>query len=261
MIERKFWEEVRKNWILEISPQISALKTSSGGEIDPDLLEDPWSQEGIPFDMVDYDEAMEAALAGEGYQVPKGLGRMSKAAYRQGFQPVPQSASKVSAQAVKPPEKRQKSTFDSADFEERMERRTLTDYIEAGKLLLKCELPEKMEKLGQELVERMSVLQTSISKFEKVYQPDMSQFYDCYIPDTLQLTASYLEYVDAEIDEGIIKETEKEAAAVMERLTAGINEKIEEIYQYAKIEIRAQARALESMMTQDGYVDSNFKIR
>lgn len=67
--------------------------------------------------------------------------------------------------------------------------------------------------MGQELLDRMSVLQTSIREFEKVYQPDMSQFYDCYIPDTLQLAASYLEYVDAEIDGDIIKETEKEAAA------------------------------------------------
>lgn len=56
MIERKFWEEVRGHWILEAPPQISDLKTSSGGEIDPSLLEDPWGQEGIPFDMVDYQE-------------------------------------------------------------------------------------------------------------------------------------------------------------------------------------------------------------
>lgn len=261
MIERKFWEEVRKSWILEIPPQISGLKTSSGGEIDPDLLEDPWGQEGIPFDMIDYDDAMEAALAGESYQVPKGLRHRSKASYGKGFQPVPQSASKVSVQAVKPPEKRQKPKFDSTGFEERMERRTLTDYIEAGKLLLKCELPEKMEKLGQKLVERMYVLQTNIRQFEKVYQPDMSQFYDCYIPDALQMSASYLEYVDAEIDEAIIKETEKEAAAAMGRLIGAVNEEIEEIYQYAKIEIHAQARALESMMNQDGYVDPDFKIR
>ena len=57
MIERKFWEEVRSHWILEAPPQISDRKTSSGGEIDPSLLEDPWGQEGIPFDMVDYDDA------------------------------------------------------------------------------------------------------------------------------------------------------------------------------------------------------------
>ena len=261
MIEKKFWEEVRSRWILEASPQISDLKTSSGGEIDPSLLEDPWEQEGIPFDMVDYDDAMEAALTGESYQVPKGLGHMSKASYGQGFQPVSQSASKVSAPAVKPPEKRQKPKFDSTEFEERMERRTLTDYIEAGKLLLKCELPEKMEKLAQDLIERMSVLQTNISQFEKVYQPDMSQFYDCFIPDTLQMAASYLEYVDAGVDADIIKEAEKEAVAAMERLIMSANEEIQEIYRYAKIEIHAQARALESMMSQDGYVDPDFKIR
>ena len=76
-----------------------------------------------------------------------------------------------------------------------------------------------------------------------------------------QLAASYLEYVDAEIDGDIIKETEKETAAALETLINGVNEKIEEIYRYAKIEIHAQARALESMMSQEGYVDPNFKIR
>ena len=108
MIERTFWEEVRSHWILEIPPQISDLKTSSGGEIDPSLLEDPWGQEGIPFDMVDYDDAMEAALAGEDYQAPKGRGYMPKAASGKGFHPVPQSASQPSARAGKPPEKRKK---------------------------------------------------------------------------------------------------------------------------------------------------------
>lgn len=261
MIERKFWEEVRSHWILEAPPQISDLKTSSGGEIDPGLLEEPCDQEGIPFDMVDYDDAMEAALTGESYQVPKGLGHMSKTAYRQGFQPTSQPVPQLPAQAVKPPEKHKKPKFDSTGFEERMERRTLADYIEAGKLLLKCELPEKMEKLAQDLIERMSVLQTSIRQFEKVYQPDMSQFYDCYIPDTLQMAASYLEYVDAGVDADIIKEAEKEAVAAMERLIMSANEEIQEIYRYAKIEIHAQARALESMMSQDGYVDPGFKIR
>lgn len=81
------------------------------------------------------------------------------------------------------------------------------------------------------------------------------------IPDALQMAASYLEYVDAEIDEAIIKETQKEAAAAMGRLIGAVNEEIEEIYRYAKIEIHAQARALESMMNQDGYVDPDFKIR
>ena len=261
MIERTFWEEVRNNWILEVPPQISDLKTSSGGEIDSSLLEDPWSQEGIPFDMVDYDDAMEAALAGESYQAPKRRGYMPKAASGQEFHPVPQPASKPSAQAIKPPEERKKPKFDSVGFEERMERRTLTDYIEAGKLLLKCELPEKMEKLAQDVVERMSVLQTNISQFEKVYQPDLSQFYDCFIPDTLQMAASYLEYVDAGIDADIIKEAEKEAAAAMERLIMSANEEIQEIHRYAKIEIHAQAKALESMMSQDGYVDPAFKIK
>ena len=91
----------------------------------------------------------------------------------------------------------------------------------------------------------------------------MSQFYDCYIPDTLQLAASYLEYVDAEIDGGYNKKkTEKEAAAALETLINGVNEKIEEIYRYAKIEIHAQGESLgKHDESGKGYVDPNFKIR
>ena len=39
-----------------------------------------------------------------------------------------------------------------------------------------------------------------------------------------------------------------------------MNDKIDEIYKFASIEIKAKAKALESMMSQDGYVDPKFKI-
>ena len=39
-----------------------------------------------------------------------------------------------------------------------------------------------------------------------------------------------------------------------------VNEKIDEIYKFASIEIKAKAKALESLMSQDGYVDPNYKF-
>ena len=59
----------------------------------------------------------------------------------------------------------------------------------------------------------------------------------------------------------IKRKQRKKQQLQLETQINGVNEKIEEIYRYAKIEIHAQARALESMMSQEGYVDPNFKIR
>ena len=64
MIEKEFWEDVRNAWILKAPPQIRDAKISSGGEIDPDLLQNPWDMDGIPFDMLDFDQAVEAGLTG-----------------------------------------------------------------------------------------------------------------------------------------------------------------------------------------------------
>ena len=69
MIEKEFWEDVRNAWILKAPPQIRDTKTSSGGEIDPDLLQDPWDVDGIPFDMLDFDQAVEAGLTGKKFEV------------------------------------------------------------------------------------------------------------------------------------------------------------------------------------------------
>ena len=38
------------------------------------------------------------------------------------------------------------------------------------------------------------------------------------------------------------------------------NDKVDEIYRFASMEIKAKAKALESIMSQDGHVDSKYKI-
>ena len=145
-------------------------------------------------------------------------------------------------------------------FDSLLEKQTLPDYVEACKLLIKCELPDKMEGLYDLLIERMPVLQDAIVKFEGVYQPDMYQFYEYYIPEALQLTETYLEYLDAGISEQIIQETEKEVMDAVNKLLTAVNDIIDEIYRFASMEIKAKAKALESLMSQDGYIDTNFKI-
>ena len=58
----------------------------------------------------------------------------------------------------------------------------------------------------------------------------------------------------------IVDSAEKEVMAAGETLLLAINEKINEIYKFASIEIKAKAKALDAIMNQEGYVDSTYKI-
>lgn len=157
-------------------------------------------------------------------------------------------------------EEMRKSRLDRNVFENLLQKQQLLDYAEACRLLISCELPENMENLFKELIARMPILQESIDKFESVYQPDMYQFYEYYIPEALRLTATYIEYLDVGIGEKILKETEIEVLDATSKLLTGINDKVDEIYRFASMEIKAKAKALESIMSQDGHVDSKYKI-
>lgn len=223
MIDRQFWGDAKKAWIVKAPPKIKDIKTGSGGSIDPSLLKDPWDIEVISFDEVDLDEDAQA-------ENPNII--------------------KLEEQPQLDPDK----------FESLIEKQTIHDYVEACKLLRECELPEEMDDLYASLIERMPVLQDVIVKFEGVYQADIIQFYEYYIPEALQLTATYLEYLNLGIDEQIILETRKEVMDAVNKLLIAVNDKIDEIYKFASLEIKAKAKALESLMSQDGYVDSNFKI-
>lgn len=240
MIDKAFWEEARGAWIVTAPPKIKDVRTSSGGAIDPSLLKDPWELEEIPFEMVDLEGATKAAF--EGGEIPLKAGVS------------------VPSQQAPEPEKTKRSQLDTERFDSLLKKQTLLDYIEACKLLRKCELPEEMDEHYSSLIERIPVLQDAIVKFESVYQADMTQFYEYYIPEALQLTATYLEYLDVGIGDQIIQETEKEVLDAASKLLIAVNEKIDEIYKFASLEIKAKAKALESLMSQDGYIDSNFKI-
>ena len=150
--------------------------------------------------------------------------------------------------------------LDKNRFGELLEKKQLLSYVEACRLLRKCELPEEMDNLYKELIIRMPILQQSLDKFEEVYQPDMYQFYEYYIPEALQLTVTYIEYLDVGIGERILQETENEVLDAAKKLLIAVNDTIDEIYKYASMEIKAKAKALESIMSQDGYVDPNLKI-
>lgn len=242
MIERQFWEDAKKVWIVQALPKIKDIKAGSGGNIDPSLLKDPWDIEEIPFDMVDYDGAMHAAFSGG--EIPLKSGAVVQ----------------NHMESVSEPEQFKHPQLDTEKFDYLLEKQMIPDYVEACKLLRKCELPKEMDDLYSTLIKQMLTLNNVILEFERDYQPDMTQFIEYYIPETLQLTATYLEYLNAGIGIQIIQESEKEVLEAIDKLLIAVNDKIEEICKFATIESKAQAKALVSIMNQDGYVDPNFKI-
>jgi len=258
MIDRAFWEDVKSVWMVPAPPEIIDITGGSGGAIDPSLLKNPWEMEEIPFDMVDFDNVVPAAFGGGRIPIRPGVVPVAGMGYGAGqtlnVEPVPEPV------IIPEPPKPKRPQLDRERFDMFLENQTIQDYVEACKLLLACQLPDAMNEQYIQIIDRMQVLQDAITRFENVYHADMTQFYECYIPEVLELTAEYLEYLNVGVGEHIIKETEDEILDASQKLVQGIKEKIDEIYKFASIEIKAKAKALESLMSMDGYVDAGFKI-
>lgn len=238
MIEKQFWMNAKAAWIVSSSPKTANIPTGPECAADSVLQDNPKESE-ILFDDIDFDQSVQSMMGG-GDLIMK----------------TPPDDKPMEETTIAPP----RPTLDVDKFEQAMALRTFPGYTEAAKLLLCCELPKEMDKLYRELISRIPVLQEAVIKFDSVYQADLEEFYDYYIPETLQLTSSYLEYLEAGIETDIVRETEEEIMDAIKKLIIAINDKIDEIYKFASLEIKAKAKALESLMSQDGYVDSKFKL-
>ena len=177
MIDRKFWEDARKVWVVMPPPTIKSVKTGSGGEIDPSLLIDPWNLES----------SMQSTAQSDGTMGHTNLQESN-------------NQLRELTPAIEKPK------LNKEEFDELMEKRNMTDYLRACHLLLCCDLPEKMAKVYEELIEQMKILEEAVVKFKDVYHTDLDQFYEYYIPEALQLTATYLEYIEIGIDDEIVIE-------------------------------------------------------
>lgn len=231
-MDETFWKEVKGQWITKPESQ---------------------QQEEIPFDGIDFEEAVQSAL--QGIVLTAGVPEKMEMEEKEPEQ------TELEETAPEEPEQRMAPMLDQERFDRLMEKRTLMDYAEASKVLRACELPEKMDQVYYELEQKMAMLQEAIKKFEGIYEPDMEMFYEYYIPETLQLAATYLEYLNMGVKRHIAEETEKEVMESAKKLLMAVGDKIEEICKYASMEIKAKAKALESMMSQDGYVDLDFRIK
>lgn len=247
MTSKAFWEDVRSKWILD-APQKIEVKTGLGGDIDPNLLLDPWEREEIPFEMVDHDKAFEAALTGKDIPLnPKSINEYSD---NSGTDEKESGMAKAS-RGLK---------LDADRFDSLMEKQTFPDYVEACKILKACTLPRKVNDLYGELIDRMSVLDNVVEQNKNKYVADVSKFHELYIPEALQLTATYIEYLNIGVESEVLDETETDVVEACESLLQAINDKIEEVFRQVSLEIQAQAKALAMKIGMDGYVKPEHKI-
>ena len=153
------------------------------------------------------------------------------------------------------------SGLDKKKFQTLIQGGTITDYVRASKLLLECDLPDDIAQTYRQLVERMPILQDAVQRFDEIYHADMDQFEEYFAPEALKITAVYLDYQAVRPSEKILKETRDGVFLATRKLLQVVNEKIDEIYRFVTIDANAEAKALETLMSQDGHVDPAYRIK
>ena len=146
------------------------------------------------------------------------------------------------------------------DYESACSEGTLQGYAKCAEMLATCGLSEEISIKYSEIAERLLVLDETVRKYEEVYTADVLAFLETYLPDTLSVTVAYIEYENAEVDVKILDSTQKEVIDAVKTLLIGINDKIDEIFKFASIELKAQAKALNLLMGSEGFIDPLQKL-
>lgn len=241
MKDEQFWEDVRDAWIRPRAKVISGVSTGLGGAIDPNL------SASVDFDSVDWEKSFEAMMSGGDVQMKNG---MTGTVY------TGQEVNRTVEEPKEPP----RQHFDTERFMSLVDEHTLPTSAEAFGMLIEYRLPLEMEDLCQDIHDAIITLMEAIEKFDGIYQTDISQFLEYYIPETLTLMASYMEYLEADIDPEVLSETETEVKDSAGTLLEALKDKKNELYQYGSMELKARSKALESLMNQDGHMRSAFKL-
>lgn len=153
------------------------------------------------------------------------------------------------------------SGLDKQKFRMLLQGGKIPNFVEASKLLLECNLPDDIAQTYRQLVDRMPILQDAIQRFDDIYHADMDQFEEYFAPEALKITAVYLDYQAVRPSEKILKETRDNVFLATRKLLQVVNEKIDEIYRFVTIDANAEAKALETIMSQDGHVDPAHRIK
>lgn len=245
MINNEFWTEAAASWSWEEKTDIKIV-SGNGGKISEEFLEKTGevvsNEEFVSFDDIKYDVSLEFVATGGEIAIRNN----SKENLETILNHVEDTGPKI--------------IIDMDAFDNYFEMGTLVGFRNCFKLLEKCGLEETLIQKSKELENRIEVLEEAEAKFKKIYQADLSLFIENYIPESLNLVLGYIEYVNVKVSDNILASSLLEVEEVLNALLIGINDKIDEIYKFASIELKATAKALNATMSSNGYVDSKYKI-
>ena len=255
MIDKVFWEEVQKMWVVKAPPKIKNVKIGSGGTIDPSLLKDPWEIDDISFEFESIPESSQEDIVEEKPKSNKNIkgidtGQIAQAEF------IPSIASSGNIY--------RKKDLDKSKIEEIIVSRNLDDYSFACKMIVEFGTTERIDNLYGELKGRILVLREALDKFKDkykdIYQPKMFRFYEYYFPEMIRITMSYIEYAELDIGDEIKIEVEDSTVSAVERVLNVVNDIIDNIYRYASMDLKARSKALGSKMELDGHTFNGIKI-
>lgn len=234
MINNEFWKAAASSWSWEAKQDIQVV-FGGGNKISEELLKKPWDiyndEEYVPWEMVDGDATLESVMKGGDIVLKKEV-----------------------------EEKSTKIKLDNDKFDEYFEQENMNGYLKCFEMLRDCGMSEDITERLDKANERLKVLEDAQNKFQKVYVADVSMFMESYIPEALNLSVGLIEYINAKTSEEILMSVQEEVVEALDTLLIGVNDKIDEIYKFAAIELKAAAKALNATMNMDGYVDSEFRI-
>lgn len=165
----------------------------------------------------------------------------------------------VNIQPVKIAPIKPKYVVDMKKFDAFMAENTFKSYVKCCELLLSSGLPEDIIEKLITLADKMQILDSSLEKFP-AEEEGSQRFNEFYIPECLDTIIKYIEFVNTGVDESIIYNTRKDMMEAINTLIGAINSRTKEIFDFATMQLRAQAQALESLMGQDGFVNPAFKL-
>lgn len=153
-----------------------------------------------------------------------------------------------------------KIKLDRSRIESLIEQRNLTSFAEIYSILIDSNIPQEMGKICRMLTEEICILRDSIEKYKDIYQLDLDQFYDYYLPESIELISTYIDYLNARVDERIINEAKEKVIDSSEHLLIAIVDMKNELYKFGSMELKARANALESVMGQNGHVSTDQRL-
>ena len=92
-------------------------------------------------------------------------------------------------------------------------------------------------------------------------QRQASTFFDYYLPTTLKLLGTYTQFEEAGIEGENLRQAKERIESIMDTLLENFEKQLDELYRSEAMDVDADIRVMESMLTRDlGSVERDFGL-